>query len=135
MAGPVHFFSAHSGRIESLQEFKSLRSLKIPHFFLSGAQSQGDTHADHDKALDGYIPPRLEALLPSSLETLHLLWCQDDIEALDLNLVEVITSGRLSRLRRIRMNREEPLTQYLGPLGWIASSVKRGVLLCKGLNR
>lgn len=133
-AGPVNVLWSHTGSIESLKDLTSLRSLTIPHLFLTGAQHREGTNGDHHNALDGYMPLHLEALLPSSLEILNLYFCHDGIKALDPDLVGVITSGRLNRLRRILMYRKKPLTLDLGPLGWIASGIKGGVILRKELN-
>lgn len=74
------------GRLESLRELTRLRVLRLPQDVLVG---------DDDPDLDeGEVAPlMLDQVLPTSIEKLCLLSCQDNEDELDMQVVSLIQEG------------------------------------------
>lgn len=120
----------------SLRTLSRLKQLTIPWEML-GRWTEGDSS---DEAAEGHTPallpgmPRLVGLLPDSLEHLHLY-----LRGLDVaygKLLELVRSGRFSKLQSVRLTRKEPFDRdrdshiifrkQLWRLGWVLHNYEEG---------
>lgn len=119
------------GSMGSLRTLYRLKKLTIPWEMLVG-KPEGDEPAEGNAPVPRQAIPRLVDLLPDSLEHLHLHLRELDVG--NGELMELVRSGRFSKLQCVRVTRKEPFNRYddshiilrrqLSRLGWALHNYK-----------
>ncbi|KAI0107672.1 hypothetical protein F4776DRAFT_644773 [Hypoxylon sp. NC0597] len=113
----------HTGRIGSLRELSCLKMIAIHQDILVGDQDEEyDDSYEESYEADYPSPLTLDKVLPSSLERLYLLSCDDleDSEDLHEEIYGLIGDGRMQNLREININRIWPFFNDIEGFGWTA---------------
>lgn len=128
-----------SGKIGSLQALTRLRRLSVPQNLLHWVPRVPDDDdvvfvEVNDDDADGQFEERLRLseVLPDGLEHLGLYTCQYDEEALDDQIMELLSTERMSNLRYIRARRRTKFSRRVA--GWETRKTKNAVHLRKRIR-
>lgn len=128
-----------SGKIGSLQVLTRLRRLSVPQNLLHWVPRAPDNDAVlfvqvNDDDADGQFEERLRLseVLPDGLEHLGLYTCQHDEEALDDQIMELLSPERMSNLRYIKARRRTKFSRRVA--GWEMRKTKNSLHMRKRIR-